>query len=306
MSRVDPLTPWADGPAGGAPLERRIADLFAAVPEPAPVPDLARQRVALRLRSRTKRGAGLTLLRLIVVGVGVGIAGAAAAQWATTHWFIAQRPLEMPRSRVVVNPALAPQPSLPHAPARPESAVPEASAVEPVAPAPPLPAPVQSSRLGLEAASLEAALSMLRAGGKGAAALALSRVDQHLLNFPGGPLELEARVARIDALLLLGRRQEAKRELSILPIENVGRSRELRLIRAELRADDDCKAALADFRVLIEQNPAPAWLERALFGRGACLLRLGDDAAAERDFDRYLEQFPSGRFAEQIRAQRGR
>ena len=51
---------------------------------------------------------------------------------------------------------------------------------------------------------------------------------------------------------------------------------------------------------------AVAWAERALFGRSACLLQLGDRAGAERDFERYLERFPAGRFAAQIRAQQRR
>jgi TolA-binding protein len=157
--------------------------------------------------------------------------------------------------------------------------------------------------LGLEAASLEAALSGLRGGGAERAQKALRALDQHLREFPAGALELEARVARVDALLTLGRRQDARRELSALPIERVGRKNELRLIRAELRADDDCAAALSDFQVLVDAPLPAAFAERALFGRGACLLKLGDHASAERDFARYLERFPSGRFAAQIRAQ---
>jgi TolA-binding protein len=157
--------------------------------------------------------------------------------------------------------------------------------------------------LGQEAASLAAALSVLKAGGKDNAGRALQAIEQHLRTFAGGVLELEARVARVDALLVLGRRQEARRELSALPIENVGRKNELRLIRAELRADDDCRSALGDFQVLVDQSLPTAWAERALFGRGVCLLKLGDKAAAERDFSRYLARFPSGRFADQIRAQ---
>ena len=119
-------------------------------------------------------------------------------------------------------------------------------------------------------------------------------------------MELEARVARVDALLVMGRRQDARRELSALPIESVGRKNELRLIRAELRADDDCRAALNDFQVLVDQPLPSAWAERALFGRGACLLKLGNQAAADSDFNRYLERFPAGRFADQIRAQQQR
>ena len=54
-----------------------------------------------------------------------------------------------------------------------------------------------------------------------------------------------------------------------------------------------------------DAQPLPAaWAERALFGRSVCLSKLGGTAGAERDFTRYLERFPAGRFAPQIRAQR--
>lgn len=308
MSTFEPLSPWAEGFDDGSAQDRKIARLFAAVPQPAPLGDVARQRLALRLRTRSKRGAGLMVVRLVAVGAVIGMAGAAAAQWATTHLFLNQHhELVRPRAPVVADPPLVPQPSLPRLAAKPEVAE-EVLPTEVLEAAPesapaPAPAAAPSSRLGQEAASLEAAISALRAGGKERAARALTAIDQHLRAFPGGALELEARVARVDALLVLGRRNDAKRELSALPIENVGRNRELRLIRAELRADDDCRAALSDFQVLVDQPLPPAWQERALFGRGACLLRSGDRAGAERDFARYLEQFPNGRFAEQIRAQ---
>lgn len=144
---------------------------------------------------------------------------------------------------------------------------------------------------------------MLRQGGAEQAARALSALDRHLREYPRGSLELEARVARVEALLLLGRRQEARRELIALPLERVGRKHELRLIRAELQADDNCAAALGDFQLLVEQPLPTAWAERALFGRSGCLLRTGDAAGAERDFALYLARFPQGRFAAQVRAQ---
>lgn len=189
------------------------------------------------------------------------------------------------------------------------TAVPEPALLAPVVVEPPsnvafpVAAAAPSSRLGQEAASLSAALSVLKGGGQGNAGRALRAIDQHLQKFPRGTLELEARVARADALLVLGRRQDARRELSALPLESVGRKDELRLIRAELRADDDCRAALGDFQVLVERPLPSVWAERALFGRRACLLKLGDKAGARRDFARYLERFPTGRFAEQIRTQ---
>jgi hypothetical protein len=300
---TDELSPWAEGTDADSPLERRLAGLFGAVPGPVALGDQARQRVALRLRTGASRGVGLMLVRLVAIGVVIGVAGAAAAQWAAVHWLGVREEFVTHRLRVVVaEPPLAPQPSRPKKLSPPAVVV-----VPPVVPLaasaafPPAPS-AQSSRLGLEATSLEAALSALKAGGKSNALRALGAIDRHLREFPAGALELEARVARVDALLVLGRRQEARRELSALPIENVGRKNELRLIRAELRADDDCRAALSDFQVLVDQSLPAGWTERALFGRGACLLKLGDKVSAERDFARYLQRFPDGRFAAQIRA----
>jgi TolA-binding protein len=251
---------------------------------------------------------GLMLVRLVAIGVVIGMAGAAAAQWAVTHWLGVQRQLAPAPVRLVQSdPAPAAKPAPRRAPAASAPVEPEPEVVVEEARADSAPAPTpsaSSSQLGLEAESLRAALSALRAGG--AAESALQKIDQHLKAFPGGALELEARVARVDALLALGRRQEAKRDLLGLPIENVGRNRELRLIRAELRADDDCRAALSDFQVLVNQALPAAQAERALFGRGACLLRLGDKAAADRDFNTYLDRYPNGRFAKQIRAQRSK
>lgn len=310
MASVDPLLPWAEAAADDTPLERQMSRLFVGVPSPQPLGDVARQRVARRLRTGAPRSMRLVLVRLVAVGVVIGVSGAAAAQWAAVRWFGMQHELATPQQRSVVAAPPAPEAvkrAVPLAVSEPAPSPeplsePASSAAFPTL-APPLPASA-GSRLGQEAASLEAALSALKAGGKGNAARALVALDQHLQRFPGGTLELEARVARVDALLALGRRHEARRELSSLPIERVGRKNELRLIRAELRADDDCHAALSDFQVLVDQSLPSAWAERALFGRGACLLKLGDQAAAQRDFARYLERFPNGRFAEQIRAQR--
>lgn len=307
MSSVEPPASWAAGAAEGAEVDRRLTRVVRAVPEPAALPEFARRRVAARLRRPARNGARLLLARLVAVGVVIGVGSAAAAQWAATRWFGPQRELITPPVRSSAQTALVPQPSLPRvlqAPAAPEPEIiaREVAQARPSAAAFPLPA--SSSQLGLEASSLEAALTALRGGGTARAAQALHLLDEHAKRFPAGALELEARVARVDALLTLGRRHEARRELSTLPIERVGRKQELRLIRAELRADDDCAAALVDFSVLVEQTLPAGLAERALFGRGACRLRSGDAAGAERDFSRYLERFPDGRFAASIRAQR--
>jgi TolA-binding protein len=310
MSTVESMSPWSKSHQPDDALERKLSKLFGSVPEPDALTEISRQRVGVRLRSRGSRSGGLLLVRLVAVGAVIGVTGAAAAQWAAVHWFGAQQEFATHNVHVVRDaPPVLPQPapvrgSSQPAPVEEEPVLAPPEAAPTSAPAAPAPAPVQSSRLGLEAASLEAALKALRGGGTERAQRGLKAIDQHLRDFPGGALELEARVARVDALLVLGRRQDARRELSALPIENVGRKNELRLIRAELRADDDCRTALSDFQVLVDLPLASGWAERALFGRGACLLKLGDQAGAQRDFERYLDRFPNGRFAEQIRAQK--
>jgi hypothetical protein len=307
MPMVDPLAPWADGPEDDSPLDRQLSTVFRAVPEPGALPELSRQRVAARLRTRARRGPALMMIRLVALGAVIGVGSAAAAQWAGQHWLRAQQPLVTPRPRAPTSDALVPQPLLPRAPRQtlpgpePELEAPPPEA-RPSSAAFPAPAPVQSSELGLEAASLERALTGLRGGGSERAARALPQLERHLQLFPNGALVLEARVARVDALLQLGRRADARRELSTLPIDRIGRKSELLLIRAELRADEDCHAALADFDALLAQPLSGPFAERARFGRGACLLRLGDKAGAERDFQLYLERYPNGRFAAQIRA----
>ena len=47
MPVVEPLSPWSEQPEDDAPLERQLSRGFAAVPEPVPLPSIARQRVPL-------------------------------------------------------------------------------------------------------------------------------------------------------------------------------------------------------------------------------------------------------------------
>ena len=88
-------------------------------------------------------------------------------------------------------------------------------------------------------------------------------LDEHDARFPSGVLALEAAVARIDALLLVGRRADALEHLARLPLGRVGRRMELQLLRGELYAERDCRKALADFDAVLAVAPAPL-SERAL------------------------------------------
>lgn len=149
--------------------------------------------------------------------------------------------------------------------------------------------------LAQETRLLGQALRHLRQRRDGASALAL--LDEYAGRFPGGTLAAEATRARIDALLLLERRDEALRSLDAASLEPLGRSQELLVIRGELRGRTDCATAIADFDLALSRSAPSSLVERALYGRAICAARLGRDDAARTDARAYLARYPSGRFA---------
>ena len=167
----------------------------------------------------------------------------------------------------------------------------------PVAPSAPPASP--ASALPGETPLLSGALMQLRQ--KRDAGAALAALDEYRARYPNGTLKREAESARIDALLLLGRNAEALAELRDLTPQPGGRGQELRLIRGELTAASDCKGAFVDFDRILNEQAAAALVERALHGRAACRLRLGDEPGAIRDLTEYLRRFPAGRFAAEAR-----
>jgi hypothetical protein len=173
------------------------------------------------------------------------------------------------------------------------------------------PSPSESARLepaapgsGASALSGETSLlgeALLRLRQKRDARGALAALDAYRARYPNGTLTREAETARIDALLLLGRNDEALAELGALTLQPVGRDQELRLIRGELAAATDCKRAVVDFDRILNEQATAAVVERALHGRAACRLRTGDETGATRDLTEYLRRFPAGRFAPEAR-----
>ena len=151
-----------------------------------------------------------------------------------------------------------------------------------------------------EAALVASAFRRLR--GERDPAGALSILDLHDHRFPAGSLASEASLARVEALLALGRRADAlgvldrtegtrTRQTDTLVGERV---RERTLLRGELRAEAGrCAEAVNDF-ARIEGSGLSEIEARAVWGRAACRARLGDIASARLDFLRYVTAFPHG------------
>jgi len=159
--------------------------------------------------------------------------------------------------------------------------------------------PAAFSGLGQETRVLANAMAHLRRDEDAGAALVA--LDGYLRQFPDGMLIDEARRARVDALLMLDRKDDARRALDELELETEGRGLELRLIRGELRARNSCWQASQDFDAVLLHAPPPQIAERALFGRAVCRNRQGQNQGARADARTYLERFPAGRFAAAVR-----
>ncbi|HEY8922899.1 MAG TPA: hypothetical protein VIU64_00890 [Polyangia bacterium] len=123
---------------------------------------------------------------------------------------------------------------------------------------------------------------------------ALADLDRYAARFPSGLLHREAQAARVDALLLARRTDEARRVLDQLPLGGDARDRELRLIRAELSAESAPARALEEFRAVWAAHPSGATGERSLWGMAACQARLGDEARTRAALELYLARFPDG------------
>lgn len=301
-----PVPRWVHGGAGGD-VDAELVDAFRLVEREEPMSDVALARVGRRLASSKRRSRPLLRLLPVVLAVLTGSAGAALAQWLRPGIWDLQRPLVSRAEAEKAPPPSAPKPAPPSreptvaAPALPEPPPESPTATPEPAGARPAPGGPASgaSGLALESELLQRALERLRRAHDGAGALRL--LDEHRARFPSGVLALEAAVARVDALLLLGRRGEALEQLARLPLARVGRRAELQLLRGELYAERDCNKALADFDAVLAGSAPVTLAERALYGRATCRLRSGDDAAARVDLRAYLSRFPNGRFAEQVR-----
>jgi hypothetical protein len=146
-----------------------------------------------------------------------------------------------------------------------------------------------------EAQLLAVALRKLRQ--ERAPAAALNLLEQHHARFPAGALMAEATVARVDALLALGRRSAALELLTSLSLSGYARRRELLVLRAELQSEiGDCADALLDLDAVARVPVGDLVEERAIYGKAVCLARLKERREASTTLQAYLRRFPKGRF----------
>ena len=332
MTRTDKGSPEHEPPRlargdSGDPVLDELGRWFALVPPARELDAAALARVAERLDGVPQRRP-VTSLRALAVGMAlVTVATGSAAMWRAfgppTHagspsvgalavGEASKKNAPPPRAArrhdsTVELPARAGSVTAPNVLASPSSS--SAQAPSPVtlrSERSPDPAGAETASgtaalhdLAHESAVLERALTALRR--EHDAVRALDLLNRYAAEFPAGVLRLEADVARIDANLALGNEAAALALLERVPLEHVGRGLELRLLRGELRAKHDCRAAILDFELVLGAHPAQGFDERALYGRGNCRRALGELAGANADFAAYLARYPQGRFAAVVR-----
>ncbi len=159
---------------------------------------------------------------------------------------------------------------------------------------------VASRDLAEEARLLGLALQQLHRDHDARASL--KTLDEHAARFSGTTLKPEADLTRVEALLALDRRGDALVVLDGMWLTATSRGRSLAVVRGELRAGAQrCPEAIPDFSQVLDVSPADTLAEKALHGRIACLISIGENGAARADAQTYLERFPSGRFASEVR-----
>ncbi len=304
------------------PLEQQAASLLAKLPSPTPLSTQSLERIGDAIATPPVSSIGWLL------GGGVGLAVVVVA--ASALW---SRPADSPpaserltRSERSSSAAFSLEPlatvSAPPVATTTTQAGPQPASDEPVRPSthparkhvlaavakpgaavPPTTAassstvelPIEESALAIESRMLGVALRELRQTHD--AKQALVRLDEYTVRFPSGLLKEEAQAARVDALLLLGRRSEALGLLEQTTFTRLPRGGELTVLRGELRAASGrCREALSDFAASGGTGSTAEVAERGLYGQGMCRAHLGDLAGAESDLRAYLARFPAGRF----------
>ena len=308
-----------------SPLEQQAAALLAKLPTPTPLSPQSIERIGKTIVRPPASSLGW------LIGGGTGLAVvvvAATALWPRPSGPPPVRPnvVESDRSAPQIRPVEPTQPvSVPPVPAKTLATAPPHTAGEPTSPSthparkhvvaavvkpavgvavpstsltvpvPSVDPPTEESALALESRLLGLALRELRQTHD--AKQALVRLDEYSARFPSGLLKVEAQAARVDALMLLGRRDEALGLLEHTTFTRLPRGGELTVLRGELRAASGrCREALSDFAASGDSGSTAEVAERGLYGQGMCRAHLGDLAGAESDLRAYLARFPAGRF----------
>ena len=308
-----------------SPLEQQAAALLAKLPTPTPLSPQSIERIGKAIVKPPASSLGW------LIGGGVGLAVvvvAATALWPQRSGPPPVRPMmvESDRSAPQIRPVEPTQPvSVPPVSAKTLETAPPHTAGEPTSPSthparkhvvaavvkpavgvavpstsltvpvPSVEPPTEESALAIESRLLGLALRELRQTHD--AKQALVRLDEYTARFPSGLLKVEAQAARVDALMLLGRRDEALGLLEHTTFTRLPRGGELTVLRGELRAASGrCREALSDFAASGDSGSTAEVAERGLYGQGMCRAHLGDLAGAESDLRAYLARFPAGRF----------
>jgi hypothetical protein len=205
--------------------------------------------------------------------------------------------LAPPAAEPVLTPPVSAPVALPEAGARVAMATPGSSSQRPVRVSH-SPSPAPSAAASPDAQTmLGKAMRSLRNDRDPAGALDI--LARHAALFPQSPLASERSVLEVEALLAMGRNDEALLRLDGMSLDNTPRSAERYVVRGELRARAQrWPEAGADFdRALAHGRGASPWQERALWGRAVTRTQSGDQAGARADLQLYLQIYPAGRFA---------
>jgi hypothetical protein len=335
MRREAPLIPLK-AQAPQTPPEARAAALLRAVADPRPLPEQAVVRVAARLhqpRVRHFRMARSWRLAWALGAVGVGSLAFAAAtntDWPARVASVLQKRLFHPDTHRSAPPAVLAQPDVLAPPERepertaeaprdaPERraparhgggvtrAVAESTASAPkseeVVTSPAVGGATAQSSLGRETALLGEAL---RARRERDFVRALAALDTYDREFPNGQSRSDAAFSRIDTLLALDRRDKVLALLDGLEPPDLAalpHSNEMRVLHGELMAETGrCREAVNAFDSALSGSLSSAVEERAWYGRAVCAAKSGNVIDLSTATDAYLQRFPDGRHAAQVR-----